>query len=339
MMGARVMNVFIHPRFDAVYAEWPLVLADVGARGGLRPNWREARRHLRLIGFEPDPIEYAALLERARANGSRDRYFGVALHNRKGTVDLYVARDRGLTSMFPPNRGFLDAFPDADRFDTVDRQTMATDTLDAVTEAGEVGGIDFIKADTQGSELFVLQGAERVLGASALGVEVEVEFAPIYTGQPLFADVDVYLRGLGFLLFDLRPCYWKRAAGRAIGGPHGEIIWADALYLRSHASLRALLARLETTRRKPTLLKAISIALLYGYVDYALELARGLNDVLPPDERTLLRTALESIGPQNPLPAFPGKKRLASALKRLSRTCQDRTDAWSVSEAELGNRD
>jgi hypothetical protein len=86
-------------------------------------------------------------------------------------------------------------------------------------------------------------------------------------------------------------------------------------------------------------LKAVSTALLYGYADYAIELARGLGDVLSADDRALLVRELESIGPSNPLPTFPGKNRLASAFKRLSRTCQDRNDAWSVSDAELGNLD
>jgi hypothetical protein len=38
------MNVFIDPRFDRVYGRYPLVLADIGARGGLKAacpcTWR-----------------------------------------------------------------------------------------------------------------------------------------------------------------------------------------------------------------------------------------------------------------------------------------------------------
>jgi hypothetical protein len=56
------MNVFVHAQFDAIYRERPLILADVGARGGLKKNWQVARPHLRVLGFEPDVQEYTRLV-------------------------------------------------------------------------------------------------------------------------------------------------------------------------------------------------------------------------------------------------------------------------------------
>jgi hypothetical protein len=170
-----------------------------------------------------------------------------------------------------------------------------------------------------------------------LGAEVEVEFTPIYSEQPLFADVDTLLRGLGFLLFDLRPCYWKRAAGRSIGGPRGQIIWADALYLKSIPALTAAIARLDPAVRKIKWLKAVSIALLYGYFDYALEIAHA-SDSLDAEERSIIERRLHETGTrQAALPRFPGKRPVAAALRRLWKLCLDSDDAWSVSDAELGN--
>src|SRR5688572_22082281 len=257
------LDVFIAERFRPLYERHPLVLADVGARGGIKSNWLPARRHLRVLGFEPDAAEFERLV--ASADGTTT-FFNTALHNRRGAVPLYVARDRGLTSIYRPNRSFVDAFPQADRFDITSVVEMRTETLDHVAAEHGIEDVDFIKADTQGSELHVLQGARDVLSRGTLGVEVEVEFAPIYEGQPLFADVDGYLRGLGFMLFDLRPVYWKRARGRSAGRPYGQIIWADALYFRDLRSLSV--SQEDAERNKARILKAISIALLYGYVDY-----------------------------------------------------------------------
>src|SRR5919204_5797798 len=104
-------DLFIDPRFRDVYQQQPLVLVDVGARGGLKSNWAAARPHLQMIGFEPDKREHARLIERHPQ--SETTFFDVALSNRTGPVRLYIARDRGLTSMFEPDREFLDAFPDA----------------------------------------------------------------------------------------------------------------------------------------------------------------------------------------------------------------------------------
>ena len=333
------MSVFIHPRFRDIYDRDPLVLIDVGARGGLRPNWKPAEEHLRLIGFEPEAEEFARLEARAQQDGGRTRFFHAALHEAPGRLTLYIARDRGLTSIFKPNRPFLDSFPESDRFDTVQTAEMEVDTMDAVLARAGVDDADFVKVDTQGSELFILRGAERLLQAHAVGIEVEVEFSPIYTDQPLFADVDAYLRPLGYSLFDLRPVFWKRKGGRALGGPQGQMVWADALYLRTPQSLAEMLTSLALERRAATLLKAVSASLLYGYVDYALELLELAGDILSDEERRTAREALLEIGKDaGPVPSFPGRRHVASAAKRLWKLSAERNDAWSISDAELGNR-
>jgi FkbM family methyltransferase len=332
------MDVFVDPRFDDLYRRYPISLVDVGARGGLKANWAAARRHLRLIGFEPDPVELERLVERTTREQSSSRYLGTALHSHRSTLHLHVARDRGLSSIFPPNRPFLDTFPDAERFDTLSMKDVDADALDDVVAANGVGDVDFIKADTQGSELLVLKGAERTLRASVIGVEVEVEFAPIYSGQPLFADVDAYMRELGYLLFDLRPCYWKRGAGRAIGGPRGQIIWADALYLRDVAGFGRAIAGLPADARAAKVLKAVSISLLYGYYDYALEIITALGAHFSPEDRKVIAAALLRSGAvvAQP-PRFPGRRRIASVLHRLWKLVRERSEGWSVSEAEIGN--
>ena len=40
-----------------------------------------------------------------------------------------------------------------------------------------------------------------------------------------------------------------------------------------------------------------------------------------------------------PLPAFPGRRRLASAFRRLWKLCRLPNEGWSVSDAGIGNRD
>lgn len=333
------MDVFIDRRFADLYRRHPLVLVDVGARGGLKSNWSRAQRHLRLLGFEPDVREFERLVEQTRAQNTSHAFFNTALHDRRGPLRLHVARDRGLSSIFEPNRGFLDEFPEADRFDIVDIQQVEADTLDNQLRAHKTTDVDFVKADTQGSELLVLEGASSVLASSVTGVEVEVEFTPVYKNQPLFADVDTFLRGLGFLLFDLRPCYWKRGAGRSVGGPRGQVIWADALYLKGLPALRAGLAPLAPELRKSKVLRALSICLLYGYYDYALQIVRVAGDMIDADDRDAIEQRLRESGrPDGVLTGFPGRRHLAAALRRLWKLCVPRDDdAWSVSDAEIGN--
>ena len=327
------MNIFIDPRFDDVYRRDPVLLVDVGARGGLRDRWKPVQPHLRVIGFEPDPLEFEALSRHAPDDSTT--FLPLALHNERAHLQLRVARDRGLTSIFEPNREFLDTFPDAARFDTVDLKSVEADALDALIRERSIGSVDFLKVDTQGSELYVLQGASDTLRRSAIGVEIEVEFTPLYKGQPLFADVDLYLRDRGFALVDLRPVYWKRAAGRSIGGPYGQIIWADALYLKSTGALRELVAPLNTAAGKAKLLKATSIAILYGYYDLALEIARTIDGPLTAEERHTIDTRL--LAERKGRPSTAATRVVAGVLHRLWKRLAPAADAWSISDPRLGN--
>ncbi len=329
-------DLFVDSRFVQEYRASPLVLVDAGARGGLKRNWAAAKPHLRTIGFEPDAREYARLMERPEASDAL--LFDVALSNQPGRIRLYVARDRGLTSIFEPDRRFLDGFPEADRFATVSVEEVAADTLDNLLRSRNIDDVDFVKADTQGSELLVLQGAEHVLVSSAVGVEVEAEFTPIYKGQPLFADVDTFMRRAGYHLFDLRPCFWKRSIGRDAGGPYGQIIWADSLYLKTLPALEATVAGLEPSRRKSKALKAISIALLYGYCDYALAIAHALRSSFSDDELRVIEHRLSAVNlERGALSRIPGRRRVASALGRLAKALRPRSSGWSVSQRGLGN--
>jgi len=332
-------EIFIDPSFYDEYTRHPLILADVGARGGLKRNWLPAQKHLRVFAFEPDRKEFDRLVDREKGQSTSHIHFNAALHNRRGPLALNITQDRGLSSIFEPNQAFISAFPDASRFNITAVANVDADTLDNLLMTCGLTDLDFIKADTQGSELYVLEGAAQLLESSVVGVEVEVEFTPVYANQPLFADVDAYLRSLGFFLFDLRPCYWKRTTGRDVGGAYGQIIWSDALYLKSIPALQAALARFPEDRRRSKILRAISIAVLYGYYDYALEINRSTVDVLTADERSLIERRLRERGARRDVPTFPGRRLVAGALRRLWRTFRLPNDGWSISDAGIGNVD
>jgi hypothetical protein len=116
-----------------------------------------------------------------------------------------------------------------------------------------VTDVRFIKIDVQGAELDVLRGCGPVLNG-CLGLEVEVQFVPLYRGAPPFADIDAYLRGQGFTLWRLgqlthyteRPPEQRLAGtletwydGERVTAPagSGRLVWANALYFRDWRAL------------------------------------------------------------------------------------------------------
>ena len=293
-----------------------------------------------MISFEPDKEEFERL---EKASSENVIYFNSALYNMKSRIPLYLTQSRGCSSIFRPNREFLDQFPDSNRFDIVQCVEVDTDTLDNQLDIYEIDDIDFIKIDVQGCELAVLEGAVDTLNnRHVFGLEVEVEFAPMYEKQPLFSDIDKFLTNLGFELFDLRPYYWKRTAGKDYGGSKGQLIFADALYLRSPQHIdRALPGsdEIENDLSQMKVLKAVSICILYGYLDYAFELFQKHRMLFTESEATFFKRKMEKhISLSKTMPNFFGRGKLADFFKTIYNILKP-THEWADSPMRLGNID
>lgn len=75
-------------------------------------------------------------------------------------------------------------------------------SLDKLLETNSLKNPDFIKIDTQGYELEILKGAEKTL-KSAEFVLLEVSFLDIYVNCPLVADVLIFMKERGFIVYDI----------------------------------------------------------------------------------------------------------------------------------------
>jgi hypothetical protein len=54
------MNIY-PAEYEDVYQTYPITIVDAGASGGIIPLWKLHRRHLFIIGFEPDARAFDAL--------------------------------------------------------------------------------------------------------------------------------------------------------------------------------------------------------------------------------------------------------------------------------------
>lgn len=216
-----------------------VTIIDVGAmlEGKNRFDGLLEKGLARVIGFEPDPTEYQKLKPR---EDERHAFLPYFVGNGKPAV-FHRCRYNGCSSLYRPNRKLLDLFtslgdPANGFFEVLSTSDVMTVRLDDIEEAKNC---DFLKVDVQGAELDVLKGASRTLGHAAV-VELEVEFVPLYEGQPLFAEIDSYMRSQGFLLHK-----FADLAGRAMQPfvvdsnpfkPMSQVLWANAVYVKDFTS-------------------------------------------------------------------------------------------------------
>lgn len=187
----------------------PLVLLDVGCRWGVPDGWDGAG--LRVYAFDADAAECARLQATAPPEVT---YVPSALWEHDGTARLHVTREPGCSSLFPPEPSVLERFPALGLMEQVSEQDVTVRTLDGWAREAGVPAADVIKLDAQGAELGILRGAAGLL-RSVRTIEAEVMFNPLYTGQPLFGDIDAYLRSHGFVLWRLKHLVHYSAEGGA----------------------------------------------------------------------------------------------------------------------------
>lgn len=240
--------------------ENPICVVDIGASGGLSEPFA-SRGHCHGILFEPDERAAESLYTVSPSEvGHTYTILTTALGPEKGPLTFYLARDQECSGCLKPNVELLNRFPDPGRFETIKTISLEGDTLD--NQLGAKGlEPDFLKLDVQGFESNILDGATTCL-ASAVGLIIEVEFVPLYSGQRLFSQVHEQMMNAGFELFDLQRSFWKRGIDGKSVNTRGQLVFANALYLRPPDQLRA-----HFRDRKSKIAAAALIYHAFGYRD------------------------------------------------------------------------
>ncbi len=331
------MKIFFEPQFSDYYRKFPIVLVDGGASEGMQKNWNAARKYLDYIGFEPDRREYDRL---EKLNSDRVKYFNIGLYKEKNVLNLNLAKRQQLSSVLTVKDDFLREFPEAERFDVIKKVELEVDCLDNLYRSGQIGSGDFIKLEVQGVELEVLEGAKRFIDENIVGMELGLCFVSCYHDQTLFADADTFLRDNQFYLFDMQKVSWKRTVGTSLGKRKGQMILANVVYLKTIKGLREIVSRegKDEEWRKAKILKAITVALLYGYRDYAMQIVISFENCFSGEEIDVLKKGINSMGNLADLiPDFKGKNRIARFFKFFYELFRPKNKIWVYQDENIGN--
>ena len=261
-----------------------LIMIDGGARNG---TWELPRlaQYIRSYGFEPNPESYALLGDDQPSvkgiNYQLTKYLPAALHHESQDVTLYVTKRPGGSSTLRPNADMLAHF-ERDNWAQI-REVMSEFAVPGITLCDfmaeeSLTHIDFIKLDTQGTELSVLKSAAEYLGRISV-IKTEVSMIPVYRDQPLLGDMCSFLAAVGFELIDIQ---WTPPCRRYHFSPDlpqdsYRLVWGDAIFARAPYDF--------SDQRK--LAQGIVLAEL-GYLDLGLYIIEHVPDIEEEDREALL---------------------------------------------------
>jgi FkbM family methyltransferase len=276
-------------------------LIDVGASGGLDAYWRLWAKALHAICFDP-LVKEIERLTTAEVNPNiryeaalvicptYDAIFSPS--ERENPVVMKDNSPRHRSSSYAATKAMKmdrtrDIYNAGFPVELSDRRI----NLDDYVEQHGIPFVDFLKIDTDGHDIEVLLGAEKMLTSRrVLGVVLETHFhGPLHYGADTFANADLFLRSHGYSLYDLGPYRQSRRdlpAKFVYPTPaqtiSGQLQWADALYFRDFSNPHYE----EMFGMKPTAQEIMKLACLFelfGLPDCAAELLilhRGLIDPL-----------------------------------------------------------
>lgn len=268
----------------------PIVIVDVGCRWGFADKFIQNKNidGMKIYGFDPDAQECERL--ESMYNNENIKLIPIGLSNKEEKRILYLTKEPACSSLYKPNKKLTKEYPALDCATELRQIEVDLSTLDVWAKKEGLSFIDYIKIDTQGAELSILQGGENIL-PSIRFLEIEVEFNPIYDGQPIFSEVDLYLRKFDFVLWRFSNFVHYSQGSESevvlkedcINYDHhrvlhesrgGQLYWADAFYVK-----KEIVGTLYKKTDFFQLEKDIKIARMLGFIDLELRLKNFKSNV------------------------------------------------------------
>jgi FkbM family methyltransferase len=194
----RAENIFFQvpaKDIEEILGDQKIVMVDVGARGGLEKDMERYLDSLDITLCEADPLEAARL----KTLGYARVFDCIVGSSESKQKSLTIGAHPGTSSCLKLNSNYLDFYCSGatQRFTPVTEIMRPSVSLISLLE-DSIDNIDYLKIDTQGSELEVLQGLGQY---RPIIIKCEVSYVPLYEESALIHDIQKYLFDLGYILF------------------------------------------------------------------------------------------------------------------------------------------
>ena len=238
-----------------------LVALDVGAQGGFfNANIFSKKYNIFFapIVVEPIPKEAEKLINK------NYKVIPNGLWSSNCKKKLYLLGKRlGSSSMYKPNKDVLNLYDfkknNFSLFDVTDEIEVDCTTVKESLNKLEINNLDFLKIDTQGSELEILKGLGEYL---PLMIKIEVQVVSMYEKVPYWSELLNHLYKLNYMT-----CEWTKI------GPHltRSPVEMDMIFVPNY--MVDFGKKLILSREK----EFVSLMLIFGHIKLLQIISANLN--------------------------------------------------------------
>ncbi|BCU76154.1 FkbM family methyltransferase [Luteolibacter sp. LG18] len=204
----RLVSLLDHHRITVVF--------DIGANvGQYAEKLRAAGFRGRIVSFEPLSENHRTLETLAAKDSKWTIAPRMAVGAEAGEVSINVSQNNDMSSILPVADPMLEALP---KSRIVTTETVQVKTVDSLfNEFVEAGDKVFVKVDTQGFEMPVLEGSTGTIAANRIaGWQLELSMIPLYQGESTFDDITAWLKAKGYETHFIIPGYFSKKLMRQL---------------------------------------------------------------------------------------------------------------------------
>jgi FkbM family methyltransferase len=196
------MNLVDHVLSEPEFVSAPPVLVDVGAAGGVPRAWSRIARHSVAVAFEPDARKSASLTAKQRRFRRWVYVPAIVVPEAPpaGRATLHLTRSPLCSSTLQPRHDALRRWAFAPFFEIVERREFPATTLEAALASHGLPGVDWLKCDTQGTDLRLFRSLPELLRWRVLLAEFEPGLIDAYEGEDTLPQVLEAMRSEPFRL-------------------------------------------------------------------------------------------------------------------------------------------
>jgi len=184
---------------------------------------------LEVIKFEPDPISFGKENQTKR---NYETWINEAIGD-GGTHDFYETEYGACSSLLIPDISTMDEF-NCGRLSRLMRPKSKQKIHTALLDEVVTKPVDDLRMDIQGAELMALEGARATLNGVST-IQTEVSFVPQYIDQPLFSEIELFLRKNKFNLARLMEPHHHPLTPFSSENPSDRAfipVWTDAIFIK-----------------------------------------------------------------------------------------------------------
>ncbi|MEP7308694.1 MAG: FkbM family methyltransferase [Acidobacteriota bacterium] len=208
------------------------MLLDIGASGAPPPIWNEIAPESIYIGLDPDLRE---IHEDKSSRFHRSVIFNEMVTAEKDRAEtlFYLTKSPFCSTVLEPNPKATAPWLESNLFEVESHTTVRTTTIESILGRLDISGVDWVKLDTQGTDLRLINSIPPDMLSKVMAIDTEPGLIDIYQREDMFVDVHRDLTSNGFWLSGMHTGGFVRMRRGTLEAARKVNAKVDEPYLRS----------------------------------------------------------------------------------------------------------